>query len=128
MQVVCRYCGREAVKKTGGEVYPHLPNLKKKIFWVCDPCDARVGCHGLTDKPLGDLANAELRKARSEAHRAFDPLWKTGTMTRSFAYAWLSKRLGINEELCHIGMFDAAMCRKVVEVCNLYRYGHSKDS
>lgn len=35
--------------------------------------------------------------------------------TRRNAYKWLSSALGIPAEQTHIGMFDVAMCEKVVE-------------
>ncbi len=38
-----------------------------------------VGCHPGTKNSLGRLANAELRKWKSIAHRVFDPLWRDGT-------------------------------------------------
>lgn len=112
----CPYC--EAVSElVGGDViYPHRPDLANKWFYRCLPCDAYVGCHPGTQKPLGRLANAELRRAKSRAHAAFDPLWKNGPMKRSHAYQFLSKRLGIPVQDCHIGMFDLETCQKVLEV------------
>ncbi|EDX6630579.1 hypothetical protein CVC30_004814, partial [Salmonella enterica subsp. enterica serovar Cerro] len=68
-------------------------------------------------KPLGRLANSSLRAMKSSAHRAFEPLWKTGRMSRKDAYLWLSKQLDIKFSECHIGMFDEDMCEKVVELC-----------
>jgi hypothetical protein len=67
--------------------------------------------------PLGRLANAELRKAKMAAHEAFDPVWKTKRMKRGEAYAWLAKKLRVNKDGCHIGVFDVEMCRRVVVVC-----------
>ena len=113
----CPYCGNPAAKVTGAELYSHWPELAKKLFWACMPCKAWVGCHPGGDLPLGRLANAELRRAKMDAHAAFDPFWKTGILTRSEAYKWLSKELGIDREQCHIGWFDVEMCRKVVVLC-----------
>jgi hypothetical protein len=87
---------------------------------MCTPCDARVGCHPGTSTPLGRLANGELRKAKQEAHAAFDPMWKTGIKTRGGAYAWLKDQLNLEKNKCHIGMFDVETCYKVVEVCREY--------
>lgn len=115
--VKCPYCQKPAKQVQGDHVYPHRPDLHGKWFYVCDPCEARVGCHPGTRKPLGRLANAELRKAKSVAHRAFDPIWKTKKMDRRAAYQSLADKLGIPANECHIGEFDVAQCRKVVEVC-----------
>lgn len=132
MTVKCDYCHRDAVLVTGKVIYPHRPDLFGKMFWRCDPCDAYVGCHPRnprsTDRrngtiPLGRLANAELRAAKQEAHAAFDPIWKSGTMRRSAAYAWLAGKMGISTDNCHIGMMDVAACRAVVLICREYRYG-----
>ena len=113
---LCPYCGMRAKRANGCDLYPHRPDLWKKKFVVCFPCDARVGCHANGD-PLGELANAELRSIRIKAHAAFDPKWKQGGMSRSKAYRWLSKQLGIRFEDTHIGMFDMDQCQRVIEVC-----------
>jgi hypothetical protein len=65
---------------------------------------------------MGRLANPELRRAKSAAHAAFDPLWKSRKMGRKQAYAWLARELGISVANCHIGMFDVDACRSVVKV------------
>lgn len=76
-----------------------------------------VGCHPGTIKPLGRLATKELRVWKMKAHEAFDPLWKSREMKRGDAYGWLAGELGIRVEKCHIGMFDEAMCGRVIEAC-----------
>jgi hypothetical protein len=114
---ICPYCQNSSMLVTGAEVYPHRPDLVQLYFYRCQPCDAFVGCHPGSTKPLGRLANAELRRAKSAAHAAFDPLWKQGAMHRSSAYAWLAQMLGIAGSDCHIGLFDVEMCNRVVEIC-----------
>ncbi len=111
---VCGYCNKFSVLVSGKEVYPHRKDLFSLKFYVCDPCGARVGVHKGTVNPLGRLANSELRSAKSEAHRYFDELWKSKLMSRKEAYRWLSGKLGIDREDCHIGMFDVDMCNKSV--------------
>lgn len=113
----CPYCHGEVMLTNGQEIYPHRPDLHQKPFWICRASQAWVGCHPGTFKPLGRLANAELRRAKSAAHAAFDPLWKTGTMRRDEAYAWLCHGLGIPRREVHIGMFDVETCRQVVALC-----------
>jgi hypothetical protein len=125
----CDYCSREAKLVNGRTIYPHRPDLAHKPFYHCDPCRAWVGCHpkpmrtrnGLPGGyvPLGRLATAELRKAKMAAHAAFDPLWKSGGMSRQSAYAWLAGALGISADNCHIGMFDLDGCRAVVAAVSL---------
>lgn len=118
----CPYCHAPSKLVTGRSVYPHRTDLHAKKFYRCVPCDALVGCHEGTDKPLGRLANPSLRKAKQRAHAAFDPLWigSPGSKRRKW-YSWLAIQLDIPREECHIGMFDEAMCARVVEVCNDYQ-------
>ncbi len=118
--IKCNYCGRKANLLTGKELYPHRRDLWAKKFWVCKPCDAWVGCHDGTSKPLGILARREMRMARMEAHAVFDPIWKTGLMGRKDAYTWLAKQLGIKVCECHISRFGKRRSLKVVAVCNQY--------
>lgn len=123
----CPYCHQPAVLVTGEAIYPHRPDLHHKMFWQCKPCSAFVGCHeagvgqGDGTKPLGRLANAELRQWKQRAHAAFDPMWKARRMNRRDAYAWLSQQMGIKAQDCHIGMFDVAQCRAVVEAVDAWR-------
>lgn len=124
----CDYCGQPASLVSGDVIYPHRRDLAHKQFWHCADCRAWVGCHQGTTNSLGRLANAELRKAKGEAHSFFDPLWRQKIKrqgvkkreARSKAYAWLSEQMGIPPEQTHIGMFDVEQCRRVVELCKPY--------
>lgn len=117
----CPYCGDWSAKVTGADIYRGRPDLSHKTFYRCDPCNAHVGCHPGTDTPLGTLANRELRRARSSAHKAFDPLWRNAEHrgeARRAAYARLAEALGIDGKDCHIAHFDEAQCARVVEIVN----------
>ena len=114
----CPYCGSIVVLRDSNFVYHNNKNYGK--MWVCSnfpKCDSYVGCHPNTTIPLGRLADRSLRNAKSKAHSAFDPLWKSGLMTRKEAYIWLSAMLNIPQEQCHIGMFDEKTCEKVYKLC-----------
>lgn len=133
MTCKCPYCKQPAQLVTGSSIYPHRPDLWNLRFWKCEPCDAYVGCHKkgayfyvggakiVSDGtiPLGRLANAELRMAKSEAHAAFDPLWRDGGMTRSAAYKWLAHKMGLPAGECHIGEFDVAQCKEVKRLADI---------
>jgi hypothetical protein len=103
---------------TGKTIYPRRKDLHGKFFYLCEPCKAYCGCHPSTNKPLGTLANEKLRKLRSMAHAAFDPKWQDGDMRRRDAYEWLSDKMQIMYEDCHIGMFNEKQCWDVIEICN----------
>lgn len=124
----CPYCGDLAKPATGKEIYPSSKRLWDKKFFLCRPCDAYVGCHGGKSKkagrlkPLGTLANRNLRTLRVRAHRIFDRMWMTEGLDRSAAYTWLAMRLGIKKKECHIGHFNEEMCLKVIQTMKEY-YG-----
>lgn len=109
----CQYCNNRLNLITGKEMYPHLPKLKKKYFYKCNPCQAWVGCHPNSKRPLGIAANAELRKMKSAAHKAFDPIWKELPLTRSEAYARLAKKFGKDE--VHIGEMSVDECNLAIK-------------
>lgn len=119
MAITCPYCQQPAIQVGGAAIYPHRPDLAAKQFWQCAPCGAYVGCHPAGpgrpgNVPMGRLANAELRRAKSAAHAAFDPLWRQGGMPRRDAYKWLAQALRMRRQDCHIGMFDVAHCAAVI--------------
>lgn len=116
MIIYCDYCGSQAELVKGDVIYHYRPDLYDLNFWWCKNCDAYVGCHKGTDKPLGRLANAELRKWKSKVHRMFDPKWKNGNLTRADAYKWLAKKMAIEINQCHIGMFDILRCKKAIKI------------
>jgi zinc-finger-containing domain len=68
-------------------------------------------------KALKAAPGSELARARVAAHAAFDPLWKSGTMSRRSAYDWLAIQLHLPVSACHMVLFDVAMCQRVVAVC-----------
>lgn len=116
----CGYCGGAARLRPGASVYPRHPYLRQRWYWVCTPCDARVGCHppggnaGDGTRPLGALANRETRSARMGAHAVFDLIWRSGLLSRREAYAALSRELGVGAGQVHIGESDVETCARIV--------------
>lgn len=119
--VTCPYCEKPAELKKGSWLYPHSRHLHRKLFWVCQRCDAHVGCHGVSSNPLGILANKELREMRIECHEAFDKLWHIeGGMSRDEAYQYLARQMGMTQKQCHIAKFDMEQCRQAIDFSNQY--------
>lgn len=113
--VLCDYCGKPTVLVDSAIVYE---GRSYGMIWYCKSCQAWVGCHQGTNKPLGRLANAELRVQKRFAHAAFDPIWRGKTsFTRRAAYAWLAEEMGLPLEQTHIGMFDVDQCKQVIKIC-----------
>lgn len=114
--IKCRYCGNEVVLTSNAEIYGKEYGNGK--CYLCRNCRAFVGIHTGTTIPLGTLANDELRKARNEAHKLFDKLWKSPTriMTRYDAYKWLANKMNLKIEETHIALFEIEQCNKVIEL------------
>lgn len=94
------------------------------FIYLCDSypkCDARVGCHPGTIIALGTLANKELRRWRSLAHRKFDPLWQSGVFSsRQAAYRWLSKAMKLPLDKTHVAMFDIRQCQRAITLIEVF--------
>lgn len=132
--LICPYCGSNAPLESTKKIYQ---GRDFGLAYICSQyptCDAYVGCHKESGKPLGRLANKELREWKIKAHAAFDELWKRKLAkrrkergedykviyARGSGYKWLRGQLGIEAKDCHIGMFDVDMCKRVIDVCTSY--------
>jgi hypothetical protein len=123
VKIDCPYCNGQAKLVDSKEIYRRSYGM----IWFCKPCDAWVGTHKDSKKhrPLGRLANSELRHWKQIAHTKFDLLWRAKmrrdkcrrNTARRLGYAWLAKQLGIEVKDCHIGMFDVDQCKRVVVIC-----------
>ena len=113
--ILCPYCDKPAQLIDSREHYDKDYGKKMYICWLCN---AWVGCHEGTIRPLGRLANRELRRWRIETHKVFDKKWKRKKRkSRVKAYRWLAKKMGLREADCHIGKFDVAQCKQVIQIC-----------
>ena len=99
-----------------------LKDSKHGLFYGCNrypACRASHGAHP-DGSPLGIPANAETKKMRIAAHKAFDQLWKgpgPPHFTRNKSYKWLQKQMNLTKDECHIACFDIPACQRVVELC-----------
>lgn len=103
----CPYCNGQAILKDSSIVYGRSYGM----IWICEnypKCDSFVGTHKATLKPLGTLANAELRALRIKCHAEFDKLWKEKNFKRQTAYKHLAKFMKIDEP--HFGEFTKEQC------------------
>ena len=102
--VICDYCGTPADFVDSSVVY-HGHSFG--MIYLCPRCGAYVGVHKGSDKPLGRLANSELRNWKKAAHAAFDPLWKYGPYRgrRNEAYRWA---LRLNLRILECSMWTSA--------------------
>lgn len=87
---ICRYCGGAVHLVPAAKVYGPAAakrlGLEREKFYQCQNCNARVGCHKGSTRPLGNLANEALRMKRMETHQVFDSFWKERGMSRTQGY------------------------------------------
>ena len=118
---ICRYCGGLIQCVPGQKVYGDTVAKRLKLWneWVyqCQNCNARVGCHRGTTRPLGNVANEVLRLKRMETHQIFDTFWQRQRMSRTAAYKWLSKEMKLPKAKAHIGGFEMDQCQQVIDLC-----------
>lgn len=126
-EVICDYCHQPAELVRGTVTYPRRKDLADRRFWYCAACQAWTSCHLPADKsgrrgrgdgtvPMGRLADADLRRWRQSFHAVFDPIWKTGTLTRDEAYAHVAAELRIGAQQCHSSLFTLEQCREAVRI------------
>lgn len=111
----CPYCGGGASLSDSSIIYG---GRSYGAVYLCEnypECDTYVGVHKGTKRPMGTLANAELRKLRKEAHGAMDWWWKHVKLTKAECYAKLANILHVPLKEAHIGMLNEAECKKVIE-------------
>lgn len=112
--MICSYCNQPAKFVNNSEIYNGKQYGKSYMMWYCKPCNAYVGVHhNNPNAPLGTMANKELREWRKKAHALFDPLWKSGKMSRKQAYLWLKEKTG---RWIHMGESDIETCKEVIEL------------
>ena len=109
----CPYCSKKAKWCENSEIYGKNYG-KSYMCYYCEPCDAYVGCHNNTKKPLGTMANQELRVMRIHAHKLIDKAWRQGDKTRKEVYKKLEEKYG--KEI-HIGEGNKEMCLKIIDDC-----------
>lgn len=119
-QINCPYCGAPAVCRPASTVYGNTLRQKGSYLYLCSrwpACDSYVTAHKRDRRPMGTLANGELRHKRILAHRALEKLRRERRMDRWAVYVWLQGKLKLEPEQAHIGMFSEQMCGQVISLC-----------
>lgn len=117
---ICRYCGGVIRLVPARSIYgasTERLSMDGEYIYQCQNCNARVGCHKGTARPLGNVANEVLRLKRRETHQVFDHFWQENGMTRTQAYKWLAGRMNLLEKNAHIGGFEMDQCQQVIDLC-----------
>ena len=117
---ICRYCGGVIRLIPASSIYGESAErlgMREEWLYQCQNCNARVGCHKGTKRPLGNVANEVLRLKRMETHQVFDKFWRAKRMSRTKAYRWLSEQMELPESKAHIGGFEMEQCQQLIELC-----------
>jgi hypothetical protein len=101
-KILCPKCGKEA-KTTKTKYGP------------------RNSCCDMWSWGKSPLVDERTHKARRAAHAAFDPIWRSKTLSRTKAYKWLAKELRLPRELCHMKLMDADTAYDVVDLCRNFK-------
>lgn len=125
---VCRYCSGCVELVSNAEIYNGREYGDWPYAYLCADCDAYVGLHPDTDIPLGTLADAKLRKDRNASKAIFHRVKEFHGFSRSLAYQWLAREMGIPVESCHLGWFDHEQCGHALVLCQQDLAGHSSMS
>lgn len=118
--VICPYCNAKAVLRPANTVYGISDRSTGRHLYVCTnwpKCDAYVSAHKSDRKPMGRLANGNLRHKRILAHKAMEDYRRLTHMDKWAVYLWLQGKLGLGEHHIHIAKFDDEMCDRVIEIC-----------
>jgi len=112
--MICPYCKKLAMFVDNTEIYNGTRYGKSYMMFYCKICDAYVGTHDNDPKrPLGVMANKELREWRKKSHRIIDSYWKSGDLKRSWVYARLMRYF---DREIHIGESNIEMCKMIAEI------------
>lgn len=109
MENTCSEC-----TECGGTVV--LRRSEYGYFYRCNCCNASVGCHPNSKRPLGTLAGPELKAWRIKVHEEFDALRERIFVDRRESYKWMADAMGLTADQAHIGMFNIDQCKRLVEL------------
>lgn len=106
----CPYCHKSDIRLMSHLEFYGKEFKKNGKLYVCQNCQARVGCHPNTEIPLGQLSDEELRGLRIKIHDIIDKYWndKTG---RDIVYKKLIGRYG---NPFHVGFLDNERARYIL--------------
>ena len=112
-KLYCPYCGGLAVLRPAEYVYGERNLNPDNYLYVCSgypSCDSYIGVHKKSMRPMGTLANGDLRHKRIEAHRALNFLLLLTDYKKDM----------------HIGMFSEYRCEETIRECNTLMEQYAK--
>lgn len=119
-QIQCPYCGSNAVLRPASKVFGTKARENNRFLYVCanwPACDSYVTAHLEDRRPMGTMANGQLRHKRILAHKALQAYRKATNTKKWASYIWLEGKLGLDQQRTHIGMFSDDECDRVIALC-----------
>ena len=117
---ICPYCNCNTTLVTDKDIYGSNSTYGGKYFRCISNPDHYVGTYSDNKRSLGRLADRELRQWKMKGHRSFDPLWKEKPRhlpSQATAYNWLAKKMNLEIEKTHFGMFTIEQCQEAIKHC-----------
>jgi hypothetical protein len=129
-QPCCDYCGERArLLHAGDDGYPYLENHGP--LWVCLGCQAWIGVRPRSKQnpPLGRLADAALRDAKSRLHDALEPLVAAKMRrdgvnpfeARGKAMKWVIATAGLEASSPSIHVLSLEQCEQAIRCIDDFR-------
>lgn len=101
---ICNLCGGKVEYIPNSLIFGR--SYGSGYCYRCTYCGAYVGTHKTNPKkPLGILADEEMRQLRRQCHSLFDAKW-INPKERRKAYQKLAEMMGIPLEDCHFAKFN----------------------
>jgi hypothetical protein len=128
-QPLCDYCGAHAaLARYGDAAYPYRED--HGTLWICTACEAWVGIHARSTRnvPLGRLADAALREAKSRLHDTLEPLVAgkvrrdrvNAFEARAKAIRWVASELGFDPLPASIHHLSLDQCEHAIRYVDAF--------
>lgn len=127
----CPYCGGKPKYISGNKLY----NKNIGMIYVCENCDAYIGVYGSTKRPLGRLANSELRKKKQETNYYINAIIQKAVKkgqhrseAKKSTLKWLGNNLEVDVTHMQTNMFDIDLCEETIKLCKPYCKEYYKEN
>ncbi|GAB7526801.1 zinc-finger-containing protein [Paraburkholderia sp. 2C] len=126
----CDYCGARAqLAQFGDADYPYRDD--HAAVWICTSCAAWIGVRPRSkhNVPLGRLADAPLREAKSRLHDRLEPLAEAKARrdkvsvfeARAKAVRWVAQELGFDPVPSSLHAFTLDQCEQALRYVEAWK-------
>ena len=134
-RIHCPYCGSLATLRPASVIHGLSDISAGTYLYVCrrwPACDAYVSAHDRTHRPMGTLANGDLRHTKQPlgtlangdlrhkrilAHHALHSVQTQLGMNRDQSYRWLQTQMGLPGDQVHIAKCGDYRCEQIIRIC-----------